>query len=139
MPSSNPVVNLIKTEPALISAAFQAALSAIVATGVPLTADQSGALLAAAGAALAVATAVYTRPFQVSALTGFLTAVFTVALAFGVKGIDPGLVAAVNGAVVSIAALVLRGHVTPVASLPKPPPAVPPVITPSPGPDPARM
>jgi hypothetical protein len=112
------LITLVKTEPALFTAAVQALLSVLVATGLSLTAGESGAILAVTTAVLALATAIATRPFQVSALTGFLTAVFTLALAFGVHGIQPGLVAAVNGAVVAIAALIVRVHVTPVASLP---------------------
>ena len=114
----NPI-NLIKTEPALITAVVQAALSLIAATGLTLTAGQSGAILAVTTALLALITAAATRPFQVSALTGLLTAAFTLAIAFGVTGITPGFVAAANGAIVAIAALLVRVHVTPVASIQK--------------------
>jgi hypothetical protein len=116
------LLNLVKTEPALVMAVVQAALSLIAGTGLSLTAGQSGAILGATTALLALITAIATRPFRVAALTGFLTAAFTLALAFGVHGIQPGLVAAVNGAVVAIAALVVRGHVSPAASRPPAPP-----------------
>ena len=61
-------------------------------------------------------TAASARPFAVSALTGLVSAVVTLLVAFGVHGIQPNPVVSVNAAIVAITALVLRGHITPVAT-----------------------
>ena len=103
--------------PAMITAAVQAILGVIMAFGVHLTADETGAILAVTTALLALITAFSARPFAVSALTGFVSAVVTLLLAFGVHGIQPNLVASVNATIVAVSALVLRGHITPVTTL----------------------
>jgi hypothetical protein len=46
-----------------------------------------------------------------------IAAVVTLLAAFGVNGIQSGVVITLNGAIVAITALVLRQHVTPVATL----------------------
>ena len=126
-------IQLVKTEPALFTGAVQAVLALIAGTGLNLTAAQSGAVLAATTAVLALIAAAATRPFQVSALTGVVTVAGTLAVAFGVKNADPGLVASVNGVIVAAFAFFgIRPQVTPVASLSKPPPAAPSIIPPSP-------
>jgi hypothetical protein len=111
------VLTMIKTEPALITGAIQAVLALVVGTGVNLSAGQTGALLAVTTAVLALVTAASARPFQVGALTGLVSAVVTLLIAFGVHGVQPGIVSSLNAAIVAVMALVLRGHVTPVATL----------------------
>lgn len=111
------IIRIIKTEPALITGLVQAVLALVVATGAHLTTDQMGALLTATTAVLALVAAASTRPFQVASLTGALTAVGTALVAFGVHHISPGEIASVNAVVVALAALLLRGHVSPAASV----------------------
>jgi hypothetical protein len=111
---------LLSLEPVLSAGVIQAAIALVVALGFSLTAGQSGAIEAAAAAVAALITALSVRPFQVPALTGALTAVGTLLVAFGVPHVQPSLVSSFNAALVAILAIVLRGHVTPVASLPKP-------------------
>jgi hypothetical protein len=89
----------------------------VIVTGANLTADQSGAILAAGTTALAAVAAATPRPVQVPALTGLVTAVVTLLAAFGVSRVQPGVVGTLNGAIVAIMALTLRQHVTPVATL----------------------
>lgn len=119
------LLTLIKTEPALVTGVVQAVIGVVVAFGVTLTTGQSGAVLAVTTALLALIAAVATRPFQVAALTGFGTAVGTLLLAFGVPHVTPGAVAAVNALVTVMAALIVRVHVTPVATLHASPPRPP--------------
>lgn len=110
-------LTIIKSEPALITGAVQAILALVIAVGVNLTAVQSGSILAATTAALAAIAAMTTRPVQVPALTGLITAVVTLLAAFGVNRIQPGVVTTLNGVIVAIMALALRQHVTPVVTL----------------------
>lgn len=109
---------IVKTEPALVTGAIQAVLALLIATGANLTAAQSGAILAVTTVALAVIAALTAaRPAQVPALTGLVTTVVTLLAAFGVNHVQPGVVGTINAAIVAIMALVLRQHVTPVATL----------------------
>lgn len=111
-------INLVKTEPALFVGAVQAILALVAGAGLNLTAAQSGGLLAATTAVLTLIAAIATRPFQVSALTGVVTVAGTLAVAFGLKNVDPGLVASVNGVIVAAFAFFgIRPQVTPVATL----------------------
>lgn len=125
------LVNLAKTEPVLVVSAVEAVLALLGGTVLALTASETGAVLAVTTAALALVAALATTPFQVSALTGFVAAVVTLLMAFGVPHIDPGIVSTLNAAIVAVFAIVVRLHVSPVASLAKRAPAVPPVITPA--------
>jgi hypothetical protein len=117
------LLNFVKTEPVLLTGAVQAVLALLSATVVSLTADETGALLAASSAVLALIAAAATRKVSTSVVTGFTTAVVTLLVAFGVPGVNPGIVSVLNGAVTAVMALILRQNVTPVASLPKTPPA----------------
>lgn len=121
MPSS--WINLIKTEPALFSGLAQAVIALAIGLGVHLTSAQEGSLLAVTTAVIGLVAAIATRPFQVSALTALTGALVTLLVAYGVHGVQPSIVATLNAAIVAIAALIVRLHVTPVASLPKRPPA----------------
>jgi hypothetical protein len=114
---------LLSLEPVLSAGVVQSAVALVVALGFSLTAGQSGAIEAAAAALGALIMALSVRPFQVPALTGALTAIGTLLVAYGVHGVTPGLVSSFNAALVAILAIVLRGHVTPVAALPKTAPA----------------
>lgn len=126
----NKILAVIKTEPVMISGLVQSLLSLIVGLGLSLTAGQTGALEAGTTAVLALIAAVSVRPFPVTILTGAVTAVVTLLVAFGVPHVSTGMVSSLNASIVAVLALVLRGHVTPVASLSKP--------VPSPSPSPVR-
>ncbi len=118
------ILTVIKTEPALIAGITQAILALLAATVLTsLTTDQSGAILAATTAVAGLVAAVATRPFAVASLTGFTGAIVTLLVTFGVHGVQPGSVALINAVVVTLAALVVRMHVTPVAAQPAAPPA----------------
>jgi hypothetical protein len=119
----NKILNVIKTEPVMLTGLVQSLLALAVGLGLSLTGGQTGALEAATTAVLALVAAVSVRPFPVAALTGAVTAIATVLVAFGVPHVSSGAVSSLNAVIVSLMALVLRGHVTPVASLPKPAPA----------------
>lgn len=108
---------LLSLEPVLSAGVVQAAIALVVALGFTLTAGQSGAIEAAAAALAALIMALSVRPFQVPALTGALTAIGTLLVAYGVHGVTPGLVSSFNAALVAVLALILRQHVTPNASL----------------------
>jgi hypothetical protein len=111
------LLNLIKTEPVLIVSAVQAVLALLAGTVLNLTSAESGAILAGTTALLALIAAISTRPFQVSALTGFVSAVVTLLVAFGVPHVQPSIVSTLNAVVVAVVAVVVRLHVTPVATL----------------------
>lgn len=113
------MLRIIKTEPALAAGVVQAVISLAVGLGLHLTAGQTGALEAATSAVLAAVVAFSARPVQVSAFTGALAAVGTVLVAFGVPHVTGGSVSSLNAVLVAVLALVLRGHVTPVANAPK--------------------
>lgn len=101
----------------MITAVVQTVIGVVVSLGLSLTADETGAVIALTTAVLGLVTAASARPFAVSALTGLVSAIVTLLLAFGVHNIQPNLVSSVNAAIVAVAALVLRGHITPVATL----------------------
>ena len=119
------LLNVIKTEPVMITGLVQAILALVVGLGFALTAGQTGALEAATSAVLALVAAVSVRPFPVAALTGAFTAVATALVAFGVPHVTTGEVSLLNTVVVAVLALALRGHVTPTATLRKAAAAVP--------------
>ena len=111
------LIAIIKTEPVMITGLVQALLAFAIATGWHLTTAEGAGIIAATTAILALVAAVATRPFQVSALTGAVTAVVTLLVAFGVPHIQLGDVATLNAVIVAVMTLVLRLHVTPVATL----------------------
>jgi hypothetical protein len=110
-------LSLIKTEPALITGVVQAVLALLAGTVFTFTAAETGAVLAVTTAVLALVAAIATRPFRVAALTGFVTAVVTLLIAFGVPHVQPGIVSTLNAAIVAVFMLIVRLHVTPLATL----------------------
>lgn len=104
----------LRAEMPLFSSLLQAVLSLILALGVTsLSAGTAGAIEAAVAAVGALIVAIWTTPFQVSALTGAFQAVAVLLVAFGVHGIQPSIVSAVNAVIVALAGLLVRQHVTP--------------------------
>ncbi len=132
------LLNLIKTEPQLAANAVQALLGVLVAFGIGLTTDQAGAVLGITAAVLTAVTAASTRPLQVSAFSGLVTAAAVLAVSFGMH-LPAGGVASVNLLISAVLALLARGQVTPVAKLnaakPKPAPGM---VPPAPA-DPVKM
>ena len=122
-------LNTLRTEPVVIAGFVQSLLALLVGLGLSLTAGQTGALEAGTTAVLALVAAVAVRPFPVAALTGALSAVATVLVAFGVHHVSSAEISSLNAVIVSVLSLVLRGHVTPTVPLvPRPAP----VPTPAP-------
>jgi hypothetical protein len=111
------LLTIIKTQPAYFTGVIQAVIALIIGTGVTLTAAQEGAILAVTSAVLALITAASIRPFEVSTLTGFVAAMVTLLVAFGVPHVQPGIVATVNAAITAIFALVLHAHLQQTAAL----------------------
>jgi len=112
----NSFINLAVTEPAMLMTALQTALALVVSLGLGLSTDWTGGILALASAVLASIPGFLARPVKVSAITGLVTAAVTAMITFGVH-VQPGLAATVNAAIVAIMAIILRQHLTPVATL----------------------
>lgn len=91
--------------PFLSAGTVQAALALAVALGLHLTAAQTGSIEAAAAAVLALLVATTARPVPVPLLTGALTAIGALLVAFRVPHIDSGEVSAA----VAFLAAVLSG------------------------------
>lgn len=108
---------MVKTEPVLFTSAIQAVLALISGTAVHLSAAQSGAILAVTTAVLSLIAAASTRPFHVSTLTGFISAVVTLLVAFGIHGVQPGVVSSLNASLVGVVAIIVRLHVSPKATI----------------------
>lgn len=110
---------LLKAEPAVFSGLVQAAIAIGTSLGLNLTAAEQGVLLAATTAGLTLLVAAVTRPFPVSALTGFATALGTALIAFGVPHVTPGAVSSVNAFAGILVTILVSIRVTPVATLKK--------------------
>jgi hypothetical protein len=103
----------VKSEPVLFTSALQAVLALVSGTAVHFSAVQSGAILAATTAILTLVAALSTKPFHVTALTGFMSAIVTLLVAFGIHGIQPGIVSTLNGGLVAVVSIIVRLHVSP--------------------------
>jgi hypothetical protein len=107
-----------RREPALIIGAVSAALSLLVAINWHgLSSEQAALIVAAITAVGGVATAIATRPVAPAAFTALVAAVAALLAGFHYD-LDPGTVAAVNGVVLAVLALITRHQVTPVVSAP---------------------
>lgn len=101
-------------EPALILGVISAAVSLIVALNIGLTAAQGGLWIAVVTAVFGLATALFVRPVSPAAFTAVITAVGDLLLGYHFH-VDPGVLAMVNGFVLSVLTLVTRHQVTPVS------------------------
>ena len=117
LPERNAMKRITVGEPAVLAGLAQSVLALIVAVGFHLTARQAGSIEAAFAALVTLYVAFSVRPFPVAAVTGAMTTVGTLLIAFGVPHVSSGLVSTVNAVLASVLALVLRGHVTPVSKL----------------------
>jgi hypothetical protein len=112
------LTHVTASEPAAIAGVLQALISLVISWGLHLTPAQAGGIEAGASAVLALLVTASVRPFPVAALTGAMTTIGTLLMAFGVPHVTAGEVSAVNAVLASVLALVLRGHVTPVPARP---------------------
>jgi hypothetical protein len=107
------LASIVKNEPVLVTSAIQAIVALVSGTAVHLSAAQSGGILAITTAVLTLIAAARTRPFHVTALTGFMSAVVTLLVAFGIHDVQPGVVSTLNAALVGVTAIIVRLHVSP--------------------------
>lgn len=103
----------MRREPALIIGAVSAGLSLLVALGIGgLTSEQAALIVAAITAVGGVVTALATRPVAPAAFTAAVTAVADLLAGFHYS-VAPATVAAVNGVVLAVLALLTRAQVSP--------------------------
>ena len=103
-------------EPALYIGAVSAGLSLLVALNFHgLSSEQAALIVAAITAVGGVVAAVATRPVAPAAFTALVAAVAALLAGFHF-GVAPGTVAAVNGLVLAVLALVTRHQVSPVGT-----------------------
>lgn len=100
-------------EPQLVLGVISAAVSLVVALNVGLTASQGGLWIAVITAFFGVVAAFLVRPVAPAAFTTLITAVGDLLLGYHFH-VDPGVLAAVNGFVLSVLTLSTRHQVTPV-------------------------
>lgn len=101
-------------EPSLWIATIGTVLSLIAGFGLDwLTPEQAALVVVVLNALLGVVNAVLVRPVAPAAFTYFVAAVATLIAAYGVE-VSQSQVALVNGAVLAVLALLLRGAVSPV-------------------------
>ena len=108
--------NLIAYEPALAAAIGQIVVAFIVAKGLRLTTDPTGAIEAGLAAAGAVLGAAATRPFRIQALAGLVTAGGTLLAAFA-AGFTPGTVSFWNALLAAVMLVLNAQRVTTTAAL----------------------
>jgi len=113
------LVAWVKTELPMITGLVQAALALGVSIG-GLNTTQAGWIEGAAAALLAAIVAIGTRPLQIAAITGAIQAIGVVLVAYRVPHVTTGEISAVNAFVAATLALMVRSHVSPVASQPAP-------------------
>lgn len=107
-------VTIFGQEPAMILGAVNALVALVVAYGLDLSQVQTAAISTVTSGILAIAVAVMTRPFVVSALTGAVSTVMAAVAGFGLEFTADQIGATVT--VLSIVlALVLRANVSPVS------------------------
>jgi hypothetical protein len=99
-------------EPAVLLYAVNAAVALLVAYGLPLNHDMVAAITVIATAVLTAATAIMTRPFVVSSLTGAFGSLLAAVAAFGLHLTANQIGTAVT-ALSIVLALLLRQNVSP--------------------------
>lgn len=101
-----------RPEPALIFAAIGAVLSVLVAAKLPgITAEQSALIVTAINAVYGIVVALRTRPVAPAAFSAAIAALAALTAGYGFN-VDPGLVGAINGAVLAVLAMLTRPQVT---------------------------
>lgn len=102
----------MKDEPTLILQFISAALSLVVALGFGLSSDQAALIVAAITAVFGAVNAFMVRPIAPAAFTALVGAVAALAAGFGFH-LSDGVIAAINGLVITALALLTRHQVTP--------------------------
>jgi hypothetical protein len=112
-------MKLFGREPSLWIASIGTVLSLIAGFGLDwLTPEQAAIVVVVLNAILGVVNAVLVRPVAPAAFTYLVAAVATLVGAYGVE-VSQSTVALINGAVLSVLALLLRGNVSPVNPTPE--------------------
>lgn len=106
------VLNRLKTEPALVLGLVQAILALVVALGLPLSKDQTGAVIALVGALVGIANALAVHPFQWGLAQGAVQAAMACLVAFGLH-LTPQTQGSVLAVTSAIIAVLTRQLVTP--------------------------
>ncbi|NJP24476.1 hypothetical protein FLW53_09690 [Microbispora sp. SCL1-1] len=107
-------MKIFNREPAVWVYAVNSLVALLVAFGLNLSQEQTGAITTIATGVLAAVVAVLTRPFVVSALTGAVGTVLTAVAAFGLE-LSSDQIGAFVTALGVVLSLVLRMNVTPAA------------------------
>jgi hypothetical protein len=112
----NYLTDLERYEPVIVAWALNGGLAVLLGNLVHISSTQEAAVTTIFTAAVAIYSAIRTRPFEVSLFTGAVTTIGVAAAAFGLHlpAHDVGIGAAVLSALV---ALLLRTNVTPAASV----------------------
>jgi hypothetical protein len=103
-------------EPVFTATTVQAVLALVLSAGVHVSPGVAGGVEAVAAAVLALISAAAVDKWQPAVITGLLTAVGTLLVAFGVPHVTGGEVSAVNAVVAIVMGSLLREKVTPVAA-----------------------
>jgi hypothetical protein len=108
--------NRFAFEPAAILYGINAGVALLVAYGLPLTAEQTGAITTITTAVLAAVVALRTRPVVVSTVTGAVGTALAAVAAFGLDLSADKIGATVMALSIGLA-LLLRQNVTPAAKV----------------------
>jgi hypothetical protein len=101
-------------EPTVVLQSLSAALSVVVAFGVPgLSAENASLIIAAGAAGIGVVNALAVRPVAPSAFVAAITAGSALLASYGL-GLPQEAVGSISAAVPAVLALFVRGQVTPV-------------------------
>lgn len=110
------LLSVLRERPAALAAVAQA-LTALVVTRYHFTPGETGAIEAAGSAVYAAVVALLSRPVKVQALTGLVSAVVTLAVAFGWQYSTPTSVSLISTVMTAVLLLVgeqrtvaLAGH-----------------------------
>ncbi len=119
----NKIINIIKTEPAMILQVLNLGIAMLVSFGLNLSADKTGAIVVIATGLLALVTALTTRPWHVPVLAGIATSVLTACAAFGLDW-SQARIGSLVAFLTVIMGLALRQHLSPKYGRPAPASAV---------------
>jgi hypothetical protein len=116
-PAPNPLLNILKTEPALFTALLGAAAALLAAFPVGVSQSQEAAIVTIGTAVITLFNAALARPVTVSLLTGAVATGLTAAAAFGLK-LSPEVLAMITTSLgYFLPGFLLRLHLTPNTSL----------------------
>ena len=128
----NKIINIIRTEPAMILQVLNMGAAMLFAFGLNLSPQKTAAFIVIITGVLAVITAVTTRPIAVPVLAGVATSVLTACAAFGLDW-SQARIGTLVAFLTVIMSLALRQHLSPAPILAKKP-VVSAVATPAAGP-----